>query len=257
MKTPLSGYVGGKSKLVPEILKRMPAHTCYVEPFAGAAWPLFAKEPSKVEVINDVNLNLITLYRCVQNHLEELVRQFKWILLHRAEFDRQKRVQADTLTDIQRAARFLYQLKLSFGGKVEGQVFGTSATAPPRFNLLRIEQALEEAHFRLARVLIECLPYHEVIRRYDRRTTFFYVDPPYYGTEHYYGRGGECFKRDDFAALAEQLQGIEGRFLLSLNDVPEVREIFSAFLIEPVATSYTVGATTTKAKEVFIRNFDI
>jgi DNA adenine methylase len=110
-KSPLA-WVGGKSKLTSTIIPLIPAHQCYVEVFAGAAWVLFRKEPSKVEVINDINGDLITLYRVIQNHLEEFVRYFKWSLVSREEFDRLQRVDESTLTDIQRAARFYYWLKM-------------------------------------------------------------------------------------------------------------------------------------------------
>ncbi|MGE4296921.1 MAG: DNA adenine methylase [Desulfovibrionaceae bacterium] len=255
MKSPLSGYLGGKSRLVRDILARIPEHTCYCEPFAGAAWPLFAKEPSRVEVINDINGELVNLYRIVQCHLEEFVRQFKWILTAREEFERQQRTRPDTLTDIQRAASFYYRLKCSFGGKVVGQVFGTSATTPPRLNLLRIEEELSGAHLRLTRVLIEHRPYAQVIGQYDRPETFFYLDPPYLGTENAYGKGVFC--RDDFTALAAQLEGIKGRFLLSLNDTSDVREVFRAFRIEAVRTRYTCGRDNDRqAGEVFISNYN-
>ena len=68
-KSPLA-WVGGKSKLTSTIIPLIPKHSCYVEVFAGAAWVLFRKDSSKVEVINDINGDLITLYRVIQNHLE-------------------------------------------------------------------------------------------------------------------------------------------------------------------------------------------
>ncbi|QPP51544.1 DNA adenine methylase [Halomonas sp. SS10-MC5] len=89
------------------------------------------------------------------------------------------------LTDIQRAARFFYLQKLAFGGKVAGQTFGTSATSPPRLNLMRIEEDLSTAHLRLARTVVEHLDWAECMRRYDRPGTLFYLDPPYWGTAGY------------------------------------------------------------------------
>ncbi|MDR2572780.1 MAG: DNA adenine methylase [Desulfovibrio sp.] len=235
---PVGGWVGGKSKLAKTIVERLPEHTCYAEPFAGAAWVLFRKPESKVEVINDINKDLVTLYRVIQWHLEEFVRYFKWVLVGRDEFDRLRKTDPDTLTDIQRAARFYYLQKTTFSGKPANQNFGYSAVSPARLNLLRIEEQLSAAHLRLCRVYVECLPYAEVIRRYDRPETCFYVDPPYLGSAHYYGRG--LFGGEDFSALAEQLAGIKGKFLLSLNDIPEVRRIFAAFDIESIRTSYIV-----------------
>ena len=255
MRSPLSSWLGGKFKLAKRIIEQIPAdHRTYVEPFAGAAWVLFYKEPSKVEVLNDLNLEVINLYRCLQNHLEEFVRHFRWALVSRDEFERQRAMPPESLTDIQRAARFYYLQKTCFGGRITSPTFGASVTAPPKLNLLRIEEELSAVHLRLARVMLERLPYNEVLTRYDRPGTFFYIDPPYWGCEDDYGRG--LFTRDDFQALAEQLASLKGRFLLSLNDVPEVRWIFTGFNIEEVTLRYTAGKNNnTQARELFIKNY--
>jgi DNA adenine methylase len=119
--------------------------------------------------------------------------------------------------------------------------------------LLRIEEYLSAAHLRLNRVYVECLPYAEVIRRYDGPDTFFYIDPPYWECEDYYGDG--IFSREDFTALATQLAGIQGRFLLSLNDTPGVRDAFQGFAIEAVQTKYTCSkGKNVPAGEVLIRD---
>lgn len=253
MKSPIGGYQGGKSRLAKKIIEQLPEHTCYCEPFCGAAWVLFRKEPSKVEVINDMNRDLVTLFRVLQNHPEEFARHFKFVFLSRDEYQRLLRVSEDTLTDVQRAVRFFYLQKLGFGGKVQGRTFGTSATSPPRLNPLRIEEDVVAAHRRLAGVVIEHLSYMDVIRRYDRAETLFYLDPPYWGCEQDYGPG--VFDKSDFTELAYLLAELKGRFLLSLNDVPQVREIFAPFKITPVTTTYSVGLSNNKAQEVFISNY--
>lgn len=233
----------------------LPDHLCYCEPFAGASWVLFRKPESKVEVINDLNREIVTFYRVVQHHLEEFVRYFKWVLIARDEFERLKRVEGDTLTDIQRAARFYYLQQSCFGGRMDDNpAFGYAAVRGPKLNLLRIEESLSEAHLRLARTYIECLPYHEVIKRYDKPTTLFYIDPPYWDCENYYGKGMFC--KEDFNVLAELLKRIEGKFILSLNDKPEVRELFGAFSFEAVDVAYTCSnGKNLKAGELIIRNF--
>lgn len=176
---PIIPWIGGKRRLSKHILPLIPEHTCYVEPFAGAAAILFLKQPSKVEVINDINLDLITLYRVVQNHLEEFIRHFKWSLSSRQIYEWFQDTPPETLTDIQRAVRFFYLQKLSFGGKVSGRTFGTATTSPPRLNLLRLEEELSQAHLRLSRITIENLPWHKCLTKYDRPHTFFFADPPY------------------------------------------------------------------------------
>jgi DNA adenine methylase len=248
--------MGGKHRLAKQIIERIPEHRCYVEPFSGAAWVLFRKPESTVEVLNDINREIVTLYRCLQWHLEEFVRYFKWVLVSRDEFERLKRVEPDTLTDIQRAARFYYIQQSSFGGRVANPSFGYSIrTRGHKLNLLRIEEELSAAHLRLARVFVECLPYGEVISRYDSSETVFYIDPPYWDCEHYYGRG--IFAREDFSRLAAQLAGIKGRFLLSLNDTPGVRETFQSFVFEDVSLKYSFPKTHNKSVcELLIRNWE-
>lgn len=232
-------WIGGKSRLSKQLIPLIPEHQCYAEVFAGAGWLLFRKEPSQVELLNDINSDLVTLYRVVKHHLREFIRCFENILIARDEFERFKLERPEALTDIQRAVRFYYLAKTSHGGKVADPHFGTATTRGPRLNLLRIEHELSDAYIRLAKVTIENLPYAAFIQRYDREHTFFYVDPPYYGCEDYYGKG--LFSRADFEVLADLLEGIKGRFLVSLNDTPEIREIFRRFEIMEVPTKYSMG----------------
>ncbi len=131
-------WIGGKRRLADHLIPRFPAHDCYVEVFAGGAALYFLRPPAKVEVVNDVNGELVNLYRVVQHHLEEFVRQFKWALTSRQVFEWLKHTIPESLTDIQRAARFYYLQKSCFGAKLEGQTFGTATTTPPGLNLLRI-----------------------------------------------------------------------------------------------------------------------
>lgn len=222
----------------------------------GAAWILFRKELSQAEIINDINTDLVTLYRVVQHHLEEFIRYFKWALISREEFLRYQEENPDSLTDIQRAVRFYYLMRLSHGAKVAGQNFGVSTTGGPRLNLLRIEEELSAAHLRLARVVVENKPYSKFIERYDRPHTFFYLDPPYFGCEDDYGKG--IFGRKDFSMLAEQLRGIEGQFILSINDRPEIRDIFEGFHVREVKTRYSVDRSIRgcEVQELLFMNFE-
>lgn len=122
-------------------------------------------------------------------------------------------------------------------------------------NLLRIEEELSAVHLRLSRVYIENRPYGAIIPRFDKPDTFFYIDPPYFGFEDYYGP--DIFKREDFTVLRDILANLNGRFLLSINDAEEIRKLFNGFKIEEVKTSYTAcGADKKKqVKELLIRNY--
>lgn len=233
-------YFGGKSRLARTIIDKFPHHTCYVEVFAGGAHVLFRKDPSPVEVLNDLDKDLITLYRVIKHHPEELYRQFKFVLVSREEFKRQGEENPETLTDVQRAARYLYLQKTAFGGKGIGRTFGTSTTHAPRLNILNLQTTLEEAWQRLSGVIIECLDYQQLITRYDRPHTLFFLDPPYWGIKGY----KHNFETQDFDALASALANIEGRFLMTINDHPEVRRIFSPFKIEEVQLKYSCSTST-------------
>lgn len=159
----------------------------------------------------------------------------------------------EALLDMERSVRFFYLLKLAFGAKISGQNFGVSIKSSGRFNTNRIHNILEDFHFRMAGVVIECLPFQEFIPRYDRKKTLFYLDPPYFGNEDDYGK--DVFSRSDFEKLAVILGSIKGRFIMSLNDRPEVRKIFANFKISSVKTTYTVARNNgMKAGEVLITN---
>lgn len=234
----------------------MPAHKTYCEVFAGAAWVFFRKEPSRYEVINDKDGDLIAFYRVVQNHLEEFLRQFKWMLNSRELFQDYKR-QADAggLTDIQRAARYYYLQRLCFGGRVRGRTFGVAPEHTPKINLLRLEEEMSQIHLRLAQVMIEHLDYAEVIAKYDKPASFFYLDPPYYKSPQYV-HNFHCI--EDYRKIAAVLKTIKGRFLLSLNDHPDIRKAFDGFFIAPVTVGYSVSRDNkdTAGKELLISNYE-
>ncbi len=250
--SPIIPWIGGKRRLARHILPMISKHTCYVEPFAGAAAILFLKPMSKVEVVNDINQDLVSLYRVIQHHLDEFVRHFRWAVNSRQIYKWLQDTPPETLTDIQRAARFFYLQKLSFGGKVDGRTFGTATTSPPRLNLLRLEEDLSQAHLRLARVAVENLPWQKCITKYDRPHSFFLLDPPYWKTEGY----GVPFEFDQYLALADQMKTLQGKALLTINDHLDIRDVFSDFQIKSVDINYTVGgAGKGKArKELLITN---
>ena len=252
--TPIVPWIGGKRRLARHILPLFPQHTCYVEPFCGAAALYFLKEPTKVEVINDVNGELVNLYRVVRHHLEEFVRQFKWALASRQIFKWLQITPEETLTDIQRAARFFYLQKMAFGGRVASQNFGTATASPPKLNLLRLEEDLSAAHLRLSRTYIENLDWVDCIRKYDREHTLFYCDPPYWGTEGY----GTDFGLEQYPRMAELAKTIQGRMIISVNDIPEMRQAFDGLSIDRVDINYTVGGvgrSKDRKGELIIRNW--
>lgn len=238
MKSPLR-YIGGKSRLAEKIVSRIPCHKTYCEVFAGAAWVFFRKEPSPCEIINDIDGDLVAFYRVLQNHFEEFIKQFKWLLVSRDWWgDWKRQQQAGGLTDIQRAARYYYLQRLCFGGRVKGRTFGTAKNRLPAINLVRLEEDLSDIHLRLASTVVENLPWQKVVAIYDSPDTFFYLDPPYYKAPFY---KENLRTKSDFDALASALSKIKGRFLLSINDHLVMRDAFKQFKITRVKTAYSVS----------------
>jgi DNA adenine methylase len=253
MTGPLS-YVGGKNRLARTIIAHLPEHTTYIEPFAGGAQVLFHKAPSEVEVLNDLDFDIVNFFRVCQWHYEELVRYLRYCLVSRKWHDLLSATKAETLTDIQRAGRFFYLQKNSFGGLVLNRHYHYGVTAPPNYNPARIPEIIEQTHQRLLKVQIESLPYEEILERYDRPTTFFYIDPPYHDRKLYNFNLSER----DFQMLADRLKAVKGKFLLSLNDHPEVRDLFAAFYIAPVELAYTAKKdSTVRYKELLIANYPL
>lgn len=254
--TPVAPYVGGKRLLAKTVIERIEAtpHKLYAEPFVGMGGIFLRRRSApRAEVINDISRDVYGLFRVLQEHYSYFVDYLKFQLASRAEFERLQEVAPDTLTDIQRAARFLYLQRMAFGGKVTGRNFGVDVGRPSRFDLTRMVPMLDDLHERLAGVVIECLHYDNFIARYDKPDTLFYLDPPYWGSEDYYGK--EVFTREDFEKLAGILSHIKGRFILSLNDTAGVRDTFADFSIEAVGTRYTLnGKKPSATGEVIITN---
>lgn len=256
--SPAAPYIGGKrnlAKRLDRIISHTP-HKLYAEPFVGMGGVFFKRSHRpKAEVINDGSKDIANLFRILQRHYPNFMGMMRYQLAARSEFERLKNTNPNTLTDFERAARFIYLQKCAFGGKVMSRSFGVSKDRPARFDITRLAEILDDIHDRLCGVTIECLPYEDFILRYDSSETLFYLDPPYYDCENYYGK--DVFAKTDFDALADILSGIKGKFLLSLNDKPEVREIFKAFKISQITTTYTNARTNGgKVSEVLISNYN-
>lgn len=254
MTEPLFPWIGGKRRLIDKLLPLFPAHECYVEAFAGAAALLLAKAPSPVEVLNDINGELVRVYRVVKHHPEELARQFRYALSSREYFEWHKITPPETLTDVQRAARFLYLQQLCFGGKATAQTFGTGTTSPPGLNIFRLEEQISAVHLRLANTYIEHLPWQKCVDRYDRAHTLFYFDPPYWETEGY----GVPFDWIEYERLASTMRSIKGRAVLSINDHPKIRACFAGFKLEELDITYTLagGGQHADRRELVIFSWD-
>lgn len=248
---PVAPWRGGKRALAKRIGERIEAveHVRYVEPFVGMGGVFFRRRARpKLEVINDINRDVVNLFRILQRHYQQFLDQLKFQTYSRAEFERLKATDPTTLTDLECAARFLYMQVTSFGGM--GSQFGVDY-ARPRWNLTKIVPLLEDVHERLAGVMIERLSYADCITKYDSRPgTLFYCDPPYWGCTDDYGK--DIFSPVDFERLSDLLSGLQGRFILSINDTAETRALFDRFEIEEVTLNYRLSGKATPARELLV-----
>lgn len=246
-------YIGGKNRLAKQIIALLPKHTTYVEAFAGGAQVFFHKEPSKVEVLNDLDFDIVNFFRVCQHHYPELLRYLNYCLISRRWYELLAAERPESLTDIQRAGRFFYLQKNSFGGLVNKQHYHYGVVQRPNYNAKRVPAIIEAVHHRLQGVQIESLPYQQILDRYDRTTTLFYLDPPYWRRTLYKFNLSD----DDFRELERRLHKIKGRFVLSLDDNPEVRRLFGAWHMKSVDLSYTAQTKTGRRYgEVLISNFE-
>lgn len=257
-------WVGGKSRLRRPILALLPAHHCYVEPFGGAAWVLFGKPPSPVEVLNDLDPELINFFRVLRDEPDALVRAFAWTLVARAEFTRLAALDPTTLAPVERAYRFYYLIMAGWGGELRYPRFQTSIQDGGHGNrligaLATLEARLWPIHARLRAVCIENRDWRACVDHYDQPDTVLYLDPPYpdNGCNYAYNM------RDwaDHAALAARLQQARGRWIVSSYDRPEIRALFrgSWFTAVQAASGMAArkgGGSRVINREVLITNYD-
>ncbi len=249
---PLS-YIGGKRRIARRLLSLIPAHTTYVEPFAGGAQVFFHKPRSKVEVLNDLDDEIVNFLRICQRHPQELARTLRWQPASRRLFAWHQRQPPETLTDIERAARFFYLQKNAWSGKRTRQNFHFAVTKPPSYTPSSLATRLAEVAERLDHVQLEALPYDAVFAQYDRPTTFFYCDPPYVGVDLYQHN----FSDEQFEQLARQLRSLKGQFLLSINDCPKARAWFEGFHHLELAFTYTSTHKPGLFRELLFANYSL
>lgn len=245
------GWIGGKRLLRRTILEKFPQEgvSRYIEVFGGAGWVLFSKEknPAQLEVFNDLDGDLINLYRCIKYHREAVQEELRWLLSSREQFyDYKEQLSVRGLTDIQRAARFFYLIKISFGS--DHRTFATASK-----NIENTTEYLGKIQKRLQGVIIEQKDFEDLIKVYDRSDALFYLDPPYVGTEKYYKAP---FAKADHQRLANILRKMKGRFILSYNDDPIIHELYADCNIDGAIRNNTLaGNNSSLFPELIITNF--
>ena len=245
-------YLGGKNRVAKKIIALIPEHTCYIEPFCGGAQVFFHKSPSKVELLNDRSQDIFNFLRICQMHHEELLRYLEYCIVSRTWFELFQKMPPETLTDVQRAARFFFLQKNCYGGLIVRQNFAASVQDGSNYNPSSLPELIRKTHERLKNVQLECLPYQDILRKYDRPFSFFYLDPPYFNKPFYRFN----FEEKDYVELAECLKKLKGKFLLSLNDTPEIRRTFRNFNIKTLQMTYSSQRKAGKQyHELLIANY--
>ena len=243
--------MGGKSKLRKKIIGMIPEHTCYIELFFGAGWVYFGKEPSKIEAINDIDGELINMFKMIKNHAPEVERLLKYEIASRDQFNNYLKCDIKSLTEVERAVRFLFIINESFGGI--GKHFGNNNSRKPTQKIFN-DEYLEVIRERLKNTFIENLSFEKIIDKYDTENSFFFCDPPYFELTGYDNEFGE----KEHLLLRDKLKNLKGKFLLTINDHPKVREWYKDFNIEEVQVNYSICKDNKgrgKFSELIIRNY--
>ncbi|MFY9224748.1 MAG: DNA adenine methylase [Blastocatellia bacterium] len=258
-------WVGGKSRLRKYIIPLITPHSCFVDLFAGAGWVLFGKSPSKIEVLNDKDEDLITFFRVVKEKPQELIASFDWDLVSRAEFERLASLNPSTMTDIERAHRFYYLIMAGWGGELAYPRFQTSINDGGHGNRLfgaikNLHARIEPIHKRLSTIIIENLSWQKCFEQYDSPNTFFYIDPPYPGNKCNYTHNMKNWP--EHYELYEKLKSSKSRWIISSYDIPEIHELFDdpKYFIIPVSSYSGMNVdkeaiSRVQNKEVLLLNF--
>ena len=243
-------WIGGKSKLAAQIIPLMAPHQKYIEVFGGALSVFYRKEPSKIEILNDINGDLINLHRIIQTRPQSLNSCLNGLLRSREIFYAIKHRTIKPRNKIEAAAFFYFQIAASFGAKGEHFAMPKGRGAKNIYRDFRVYSR------RLRRATIENLSYEKLIKEYDSEDSLFYLDPPYVGTENYYKTAGG-FSRQDHQALAEILRGIKGKFMLSYNDCEPIRDLYRGFNMKELKISYSLNnaAERKSSSELLIMNY--
>ena len=254
MNSPIK-WIGGKRNLANTILSIIPPHKIYAEPFAGAGWVFFKKERAKVEILNDINGELINFYKVIKNSPDEFCNEYELLPKSRELFDEFVNVDIDNTDNLQRAVRFYYILMLNFGGRFNRFTFTPRNDGIKQINFDKLPDTIKKAHERLRNVYVERVDYKNIIKKWDKKDTLFFLDPPYLTTtESDYEEGLDIYK---YVELRDLLLNIEGKFILTTDDEISLREIFKEFYINESDVFYSVSKDKKREhKELIITNYN-
>lgn len=259
-------YWGGKTNMAPYVLKYMPTHKVYVEPFCGSAAILFEKPRSKTEVINDINHHLINFYRVAQKYPKALANLCRSMPYSRALYTLclktyNENIPSDFIDQEPRkailyASRFYYLANTSHSGKIAGgwAIGKTGGGAHVNwFDGKKI--TVERTCKRIDGCYIENRDAIKVIETWDREDTWFYCDPPYIGSVlgHYSG-----YEMNSFKKLLRCLEGIKGKFMLSMYPNKTMSEFAkkNKWIVREIDLTISVDKSRNEKTEVLVYNYD-
>ena len=253
MKTPIT-YYGGKQTLLKYILPLIPEHVLFTEPFCGGCAVFFAKEPSKCEVINDMNGELINFYHIAKTKYPELKAMIDGTL-HSRDIHAHARhimVYPTFFNDVERAWAVWVCSKMGFASMLDG-TFGYDRTGTTALKIHNAKEGFtEQLCERLKKVTIEGEDGLRVITRYDSEDTFHFVDPPYVGSDcgHYEG----YFNEENFQQLLEILSKVKGKFMLTMFPHPSIKEYAEqhGWKIHKIERTISASKTSRRRQEEWI-----
>ncbi|MDR3459564.1 MAG: DNA adenine methylase [Verrucomicrobiae bacterium] len=243
---PILRWQGSKTRMLKHILPLIPPHVCYCEPFFGGGAVLFAKERAYTEVINDINGNLVALYRNLQYHLPALMEEIGWLFSSRQNLH--DFIDQPGVTELQRAARFLLVNRTSFGGDMHS--FGVSKTrgGGVGFDRKKVSDLIGGAHERLNGVVVENISYDRCLKNYDSKDSFFFIDPPY---ENATNGGYKGWDQKQLATFRQDVGRLQGDWIVTLNDSPFTRELFAGCNLKPIVSQNRAVNTRTHGSQTF------
>lgn len=256
-KSPLIWF-GGKGKTAKYILKHMPVHTCYVEPFGGAAHVIAQKHSVYAEVYNDIDGDLVNFLMVARDHARELYRRCETLPYSRDLF-LQFRSLTIPLDPIEKAVLFFYLNRsgIAKGNSRSSFSKNTGWRSSKEHNTARTYSAACETILKFAsrmkNVMVENRDFRDIFRIYDGADTLFYVDPPYVGREKYYAGG---FSEKDHRDLSSILNNIKGKAIVSYYDDPLLYELYPGWRrISFKAARQVVNGKDNTVTELLLMNF--
>jgi DNA adenine methylase len=228
------GSPAGKKRLAPRLVKLLPKHRVYVEPFAGSAAVLFEKEPAEVEVINDADAEIAKAYQTIQKLTPKKLAALRSMSWTGDEATFKKLLDAQPRGELEQLHRFLYLTHFSYG-KMRGRTFSPNVQGIEAKTIGRLEQHAP----RLAKVKVYSGDYSPVVRRYDGADTVFFLDPPYPG--YNVDVGESEFDEERFF---EVLKALEGKWLMTYGVRGKLPGLLkdAGFHIKRIRTPRTIGA---------------